>query len=311
MHGLPQHRLMLNLPDEPVTRAELAALHLKPADIRGAIQRNEIRRLLRGVYVASRVPDSAQLRIQALARVVKAGHVACDRTAAWLHGVDVFEHRHGEVPPIEVCVLRGASPSERIEVTARTRDLAADDFRDAGGVMVTTPLRTALDLGCILRRRDALAALDQFRRHYGFTEQSLAQAATRYFRRRGVVQLRHLIALSDSRAESPRETWTRLEIIDAGIAAPVPQFEIELDGTVIFRLDHAYPEHRVAVEYDGVDFHHSDDQLEHDARRRAWLRDHEWRVIVVRRGDFTGERLDAWLGELRYALRTAYSNLRW
>jgi hypothetical protein len=301
---------MLNVPDEPFTSADLTALGLTPADLRTAAGRNEIRRLLRGVYVAQCVPDSAELRIQALARVVGAGHVACDRTAAWLHGVDVFERRPGGVPPIEVCVLRGSSPSERSEIRARTRDLAAEDVERAGGVLVTTPLRTALDLGCILRRRDALAALDQFRRLYGITEQRLAQSAVRYFRRRGVVQLRHLIPLSDPRAESPRETWTRLAIIDAGIAAPVPQYEIELDGAVIFRLDHAYPDHRVAVEYDGEDFHRTDEQLKHDARRRAWLRDQDWRVIVVRKGDFTGKRLEDWLAELRYALRTAYSNLR-
>jgi hypothetical protein len=302
---------MPNFPDVPFARTDFEALRLKPADVRVAVQRNEIRRMLRGVYVAQCVPDSAELRIQALARVVGTGHVACDRTAAWLHGVDVFERKLGGVPPIEVCVLRGTSPSERPEVRARTRDLGAEDVELAGGVLVTTPLRTALDLGCILRRRDALAALDQFRRHYDITEQGLAQSAVRYFRRRGVVQLRRLIPLSDPRAESPRETWTRLAIMDAGIPAPVPQYEIEIEGAVIFRLDHAYPEHRVAVEYDGEDFHHMDDQLEHDARRRGWLREQEWSVIVVRKGDFTGERLDAWLSELRYALRTAYSNLRW
>jgi hypothetical protein len=257
------------------------------------------------------VPDSAELRIQALGHVVHAGHVACDRTAAWLHGVDVFERKHGDVPPIEVCVLRGGSPSGRPEIRSRTRDLAAEDVERAGSVLVTTPLRTALDLGCILRRRDALAALDQFRRHHGLTEQALARSAARYFRRRGVVQLRALIPLSDPRAESPRESWTRLAIVDAGLPAPVPQYEIEQDGAVIFRLDHGYPEHRVAVEYDGVDFHHSDEQLEHDARRRAWLRTRGWRVLVVRTGDFTGVRLGAWLAELRHALRTTYSNLRW
>jgi len=302
---------MLNVPDDPFTPADFAALNLKPADLRTAVENDEVRRLLRGVYVAQRVPDSAELRIQALALVVRAGHVACDRTAAWLHGVDVFERRPGGVPPIEVCVLRGSSPSERPEIRARTRDLATEDVERAGGVLVTTPLRTALDLGCILRRRDALAALDQFRRLYGISDQRLAQSAARYYRRRGVVQLRRLIPLSDPRAESPRETWTRLAIVDAGIPAPVPQFEIELDGAVIFRLDHAYPDHRVAVEYDGEDFHHTDEQLEHDARRRAWLRDQGWRVIVLRNGDFTRQRLDVWLAELRYALRTAYSNLRW
>jgi hypothetical protein len=42
------------------------------------------------VYVAARVPDSAELRIRAISLVVRSGHIACDRTAAWMHGVNVF-----------------------------------------------------------------------------------------------------------------------------------------------------------------------------------------------------------------------------
>ncbi len=39
-------------------------------------------------------------------------------------------------------------------------------------------------------------------------------------------------------------------------------------------------------------------------------KDNGWTVIVIRRGDFTGGALDAWLSELRQALRPAYSNVR-
>ena len=42
--------------------------------------------------------------------------------------------------------------------------------------------------------------------------------------------MRELIALVDPRAESARESWTRLAIHDAGIVAPEPQVWIEIDG---------------------------------------------------------------------------------
>jgi hypothetical protein len=35
-----------------------------------------------------------------------------------------------------------------------------------------------------------------------------------------------------------------------------------------------------------------------------------WTVIVIKAGDFTGDAPQRWLGEIREALRPAYSNLR-
>ena len=45
----------------------------------------------------------------------------------------------------------------------------------------------------------------------------------RFRRRRGVVQLRELLELVDARIESARESWTWLEIHDAGLPLPEPQ----------------------------------------------------------------------------------------
>jgi hypothetical protein len=142
--------------------------------------------------------------------------------------------------------------------------------------------------------------------------EDLASAAIRYFRRRGVVQLRQLIPLADPRAESARESWTRLAIIDAGLPCPELQFWIEIDGVPTYHLDLAYPRHRIAVEYDGEEFHRrTPEQRRHDDKRRTWLEESGWTVIVVKRGDFTGAALDRWLGDLRAALRPTYSNRRW
>ncbi|MCZ4499938.1 MAG: hypothetical protein JWQ74_2493 [Marmoricola sp.] len=299
-------------PAGPFGHADLEVRGISRGSLRRALACRSVRRLTRGVYVRSDVPDSLELRVAVLARVVSPGHVACDRTAAWLHGVDLHGGRpSGAIPAVEICALPGHPPTSRGDVRGRTRDLLPGDIEEHGDVLVTTPLRTALDLGCILRRADALAALDQLRRSFGLTQQDLARSAVRYVRRRGVVQLRELIPLSDPRAESVRESWTRLAILDAGLPAPVPQLEIEVGGVVVVRLDHGYPDQRVAVEYDGYEFHHTEEQLAHDERRRRWLRESGWRCIVVRRGDFTGRDLEAWISDLRDSLRSPYSNLRW
>jgi hypothetical protein len=131
----------------------------------------------------------------------------------------------------------------------------------------------------------------------------MIELVRRFRRRRGVVQLRQLIAMADPRSESSGESWTRLEIIDHAIPWPELQWWIEIDGVPTYRLDLAWPRSKVAVEYDGEEFHTSDAQRERDRERREWLRDHGWVVIVVDKDSFTAEAVDEWIAELRTALR--------
>lgn len=300
-------------PSDPFTASEASSAGISRKRLRAAVQAGVVRRVLRGVYVRADVADTVDLRAACAARVIAPGSVVVDRSAAWIHGVDVLVHSEHEVlPAVEVCALRWRSRTRRDGVDGRNRDLTNGDIMTIAGVPVTTPLRTALDLGCNLRRRDALAALDQFMCLHALTHDDLRHEALRYFRRRGVIQLRNLIPLADPRSESTRESWTRLEIIDAGLPKPELQFWIEIDGVPTYRLDHAYPKHRIAIEYDGHEHHlRSEEQRRHDAERRKWLIDDGWTVIVVRNGDFTGAGRDRWIGELRSALRSTYSNRRW
>lgn len=300
------------LPDRPFTLADLDRYGLTRKILRRLVKENVVRRIVRGAYAPTALPDTLELRAQAVALVVPPDQVVRDRTAAWIHGVDTFTYaEHGLEPPIELCALRGREPSTRSGTAGRTRDLAPRDIVFIAGVRVTTPLRTALDLGCCLRRREAMAALDAFARLHGLTVAEMQAAAKLFRRRRGVVQLRELIPLVDPRAESARESWIRLAIHDAGLPTPEPQYWVVVDGAPTYRLDLAYPHCRVAVEYDGFDAHErTPEQKEYDEARRAWLRGNGWTIIVIRRGDFTGEGLERWLRELGEALQPTYSNVR-
>lgn len=305
--------MQTHFPQQPFTLGHADRLGIARGRLHRAVTDGVLRRVHRGVYVRSDIPDTIEQRAAATALVVAPTSVVTDRTAAWIHGVDVLTYAEHEVlPAVESCVLRTHSRTRRAGVDGRTRDLLPADVMKIGGLKLTTPLRTALDLGCCLERRDALGALDGFMRVHGITRQELGRGATRYYRRRGVVQLRSLIPLADPRAESIRESWTRLAIHDAGLPSPVPQHCVELDGMLLFRLDLAYPKHRIAIEYDGAEFHlRTEEQRLHDAERRTWLAANGWTVVVVRAGDFTGDALDNWLAEVRTALRSAYSNRRW
>jgi len=303
----------LQIPLVPFRREHLLAQGVERARFYQLVRSGLIRPVVRGAFVRADAPDTVELRAAAVALVVSDGHVVVDRTAAAIHGVNAFTFvEQQEPPPVETCVLRGRCPTQRGDVRGRTRDLRAEDIMTIAGLRVTTPLRTAVDLACNLRRREAMAVLNELSRQHGLAGAELRAMLSRFARRRGVVQARELIQIAEPRIESPRESWTWLEIHDAGLPMPEPQVWIEVDGVPTYRLDFAYVRRRIAVEYDGADFHdRTDEQRRHDAARRAWLRANGWTVIVIRSGDFTGERRDRWIRELRQALAMTYDNRRW
>jgi very-short-patch-repair endonuclease len=75
------------------------------------------------------------------------------------------------------------------------------------------------------------------------------------------------------------ETRTRLLLVAGGLPRPIAQHVVrDSDGRFVARLDLAYPDQRVAVEYDGA-WHWQ--QRRADDRRRDRLRALGWVVLVV------------------------------
>jgi hypothetical protein len=291
-------------PDRPVTSADALGLGISRKRLRLAVDQGLVRRVFTGVYVRADVPDSTELRAEAAALVMSEHSVLCDRTAAWIHGIDVLRYAELDViPPLETYVLRGHDPTHRHNCHGGSRDLLPEDWQLIGGVRVTTPLRTALDLACKLPRRQATAALDAFARRHQVTTSDLRRLLVRYFRRRGVVQARELIPLTDGRIESARESWLKLAIHDHGLPQPEPQYWIVIAGVPTYRLDFAYPHARVVVEYDGEEFHSSPEQKAADHARRDRLRLQGWRVVVVTKDNFDDGPTPSWILELRGYLR--------
>ena len=81
------------------------------------------------------------------------------------------------------------------------------------------------------------------------------------------------------------------------------QFWVHDGGLPRFRIDLAYPLLKIAIEYDGLEFHEGDERKKVDEERRDWLRDDGWLVIVVRKSDFKRATRERWLAEIRDALR--------
>lgn len=295
-----------DVPDSPLTWGTAKKHGLSARRLRCAVRRGLVRSVLRGVYLRADVELTLEVKLAAAALVINPSSVACDRTAAWIWGVDVHELRElDEVPSVETYVLRGRRATARDEVRGGQRDLLVGDWVEVNGVKVTTPVRTAMDLGCVLSRRSALAAMDALMRAHKFSADDMKRLLPRYFRRRGVIQLRQLVPLVDPRAESQPESWTRLELIDSGLPAPEVQWWIEIAGVPTYRLDLAYPRAKIAIEYNGDEFHSSLEDLERDRIRREWLEAHGWTVIVVDRTDFSRDSQRFFPAEVATALRAA------
>ena len=231
--------------------------------------------------------------------------VVTDRTAAWLHGIDTFDAIDLDVlPSVDRRALRGRARARCRNTIQGVRDLAPGDVMQIGGLLVTTPIRTALDLGCMLRPWAAVAAMDAFMRMFGLTKEQLRVELLRFRGRRGVVQCRWVVSMADPRSESGGESFCRCAIADRGLPRPTPQFWVYEGDQPRYRLDLAYGWAKVAIEYDGRDHHDSPSQRAADAERRAWLRARGWTVIVVRAEDLTSERVAEWTTKVADALRS-------
>jgi very-short-patch-repair endonuclease len=87
------------------------------------------------------------------------------------------------------------------------------------------------------------------------------------------------------------ESEARLAMIDGGLPTPELQFEVIDGNRELRRLDFAWEEQRVAVEYDGVDWHSGPEAMRRDRRRAAALLDVGWVVIAI---VFEDVRYRAW-----------------
>jgi Protein of unknown function (DUF559) len=144
---------------------------------------------------------------------------------------------------------------------------------------VTTPLRTAFDLGRTGTRVDALIAVDALlNRRVVKLEPLRAYAAGRVGWPRTML-LREVLSLAEPLSESPMETRLRLLLIEAGAPRPVAQYDVpDARGRLLARVDLAYPALRIALEYEG-DHHRERAHFRQDVGRLNGLRAAGWSVL--------------------------------
>ncbi|MDG5485882.1 type IV toxin-antitoxin system AbiEi family antitoxin domain-containing protein [Mycolicibacterium gadium] len=237
-----------------------------------AVDSGVLERIWQGIYCLGEPDDGLRLRGLDLSCGTRVA--TCLGTAAAMYGFDTEE-------PADLHVL--SPPNTHL----RSADGLVVHRRDGAPLTVvdgrpaTAPAWTAVEVARSLWRPRALATLDAALRSGTCARPEMWRAAMEQAGRRGIVTVRDLIPLADGRAESPMESEARLAMIVGGLPIPELQYEI-IDGNgELRRVDFAWPEHRVAVEYDGLDWHSGSDAMRRDRRRTAALLDVGWTVIAI------------------------------
>lgn len=120
----------------------------------------------------------------------------------------------------------------------------------------------------------------------------------------GVVQARRVLELVDCRAASRPESKVRVLLRLAGLK-PEVQFAIVDANGFVARTDLAFPEQRVAVEYEG-EWHALRRQLSADRRRMNRIDAAGWHIVFVTADMLKGngrEAIDAVKSALYHATR--------
>lgn len=233
------------------------------------------RRIFRDVYVPKGHDVSLRDRI----------------TGAWLRS-----DRRGVIAGVAASAMHGASWIDddiTIELLwsnsrppqgliARKERFADDEITRIAGIPVTTRARTAFDLGRHLPRDHAIARLDALMWSSPFSLEDVWLLAKRYRGARGLPHLREALPLVDGGAASPKETWLRVLMIDAGLPRPATQVPVVGDhGQLIRMLDMGWEDFKVAAEYDGDQHRTNRKQYVKDIRVMPKLERMGWKVIRV------------------------------
>src|SRR5271166_21622 len=250
-----------------------------------------------GVYVPFGIELTASQRARAAwlwsrRRAVVAGNSAAALLGAkWVSAsLDAELVHHNRKPPKRIVV--------------RSDTLPPHEMLTVDGITVTSPARTAFDIGRrTTNRLQAVQRLDALTNATDVKVADVEAVIADHSGARGLLRLRRVLPLVDGGAESPQETRTRLVLIDAGLPPPQTQIRVYDEyGDFVARVDMGYEEFRVGIEYDGPQHWTDPEGRDRDIDRSSALLDLGWTIIRVgsnllryREGTFVARVFDAML----------------
>lgn len=182
--------------------------------------------------------------------------------------------------------------------------------RFSGGVACTSPVDTWVQFAQFLEVDELVTLLESTRRRWGYTAEQINERIMRSGRFPG--KRRCLAALTLMReSDSVQESRCRLTLLRFGLPEPRTRYAIEdTDERRSYTVDMAYPEHKVAIEYDGDHHRRFRDQYVRDRTKRRRLRQMGWTVIEVFADDlWRQESRRQFIQDVATALHTTCSGM--
>jgi hypothetical protein len=280
-------------------RADLIAAIGLPA-VRKLLRTEQLVRYVRHVLVDRR--RMLEFPTRAAAGLLLGGPeaVLTSYTAAFLHGCSAADSGTVHLlAPYERQVHR------RADLIMHQGTFDKRDVVERNGLRVLVLEVAIATLLCTAPRATALACTDQAMA--GLPLESRAEFVAEVDHRirqrpdpRGQCRAAVLLDLATGIPESPAESRLLLEMYDAGFPIPQPQLPVrDLDGHERYRLDFAWPEPMIGLEYDGHAAHAERADL--DAMRDADLQKRGWIVIRASAEDLHDP------GRVKLAVSTAFA----
>ncbi len=244
-----------------------------------------------GVYRAAGAPMTWRGNLYAATLAAGAAAAISHRAAAAL-----YELPGGRTGLVELTCLHWKRTVQPGLVVHESRRLDARDVQLVDGIPVTRPERVILDIASYYPSANYLEIVVQAaRRKRLVTYESTREMLDRHARRglKGVRAMREMLERWDpnSRAtESEMETLLVRVLRENGLPYPVVQHNVtDTRGRFVARVDAAYPDQRIVIEYDSKQEHSDEFQIARDARRRNQLQALGYSVLSARHADL---RLD-------------------
>jgi very-short-patch-repair endonuclease len=258
-----------------VSRRQLLESGVGSGAVDHRLATGRLHRIRRGVYlVGHTVPPRMALEVAAVLSC-GTGAVLSHRTAAQIWRL---LGSHADSAEIDVTTPGrdpGAKPGIRIH---RTRALDPADVRRVGGLPITAPARTLVDLAGEASLREVEQALAEAEARHLVRRHELTAALTRVGRHRGATALRKLLSADRAPALTRSEAEERLLALLRSAQLPQPDVNVRLGN---YEVDFLWREQGLVIEVDGFGFHSSRLAFERDRSRDAELQAQGWRVIRV------------------------------
>ena len=248
-----------------VSIRQLRAAGFDNAAIKRRCRAGRLHRLHRGIYLVGHciAPEGAA----EVAALFACGpeSVVSHRSAGRLWKLPAFRNWR---TPVDVTVP-GRDPGRKpgIEIH-RARKLRPRDVRRLGGIPLTAPARTLLDVAALLAFDDLVVAFADARQRQLLPDRDVAELLARSRGRRGAKALRRVVELGNGDGLTRSQAERRLLALVRAAGLHLPKANARVGR---FEVDFLWQDQKLIVEVDGYAFHSGERSFERDRERDATL----------------------------------------